>query len=152
MIDAYDACSLSISPRVHNDLMDTHVIVARNIPVRCFIPGGFLTVVMRCLVVQYFLVARGAQFAVFVWFAVHDDHCDFACLGVCDFPEWIFHLVGGAAERFRVAGFEGHDGGGRGGTVFVGDIVVLLLELEHGEAERSSETNVKLCMDYVGTE
>ena len=154
MIDAYDACSLSISPRVHNDLMDTHVIVARNIPVRCFIPGGFLTFVVVCLVFQYFLIARGAQFAVFVWFAIHDDHCDFACLGVCDFPERIFHLVGGAAERFRVAGFEGDGGcdGVGGGSVFLGDIVVLLLELEHGEAERSSEKNVKLCMDYVGTE
>ena len=50
-----------------------------------------------------------------------------------------------------MAGFEG-DGGVGGGSVFVGDIVVLLLELEHGEAERSSEKNVKLCMDYVGTE
>ena len=48
-------------------------------------------------------------------------------------------MVGGASERFRVAGFEGHDGrgfgGGGGGTgaVFLGDIFVLLLEVEHGE-------------------
>lgn len=33
-----------------------------------------------------------------------------------------------------MAGFEGHDGGGgggRSGAVFLGDIVVLLLEVEH---------------------
>ena len=45
-------------------------------------------------------------------------------------------LVGGASERFRVAGFEGHDGcgvgGGGGGAVFPGYIFVLLLEVEHG--------------------
>ena len=46
-------------------------------------------------------------------------------------------LVGGATERFRVAGFEGHDcgsggGGGGTGTVFLGYIFVLLLEVEHG--------------------
>jgi len=60
-------------------------------------------------------------------------------VGICDFPERIFHLVGGASERFRMAGFEGHDGGvgvggvggggvgggGVGGAVFLGDIVVL---------------------------
>ena len=58
---------------------------------------------------------------------------------ICDFPDGIFHLIGGASERFRVAGFEGHDGGGGGrgcgggtGAVFLGDIVVLLLEVEHG--------------------
>jgi len=39
-------------------------------------------------------------------------------------------LVGGATERFRVAGFEAHDGGR--GAVFLGDIFVLLLEVEHG--------------------
>lgn len=51
-------------------------------------------------------------------------------------------MVGGASERFRVAGFEGHDGGGVGGggggrgcgggtgAVFLGDIFVLLLEVE----------------------
>ena len=42
-------------------------------------------------------------------------------------------LVGGASERFRVAGFEGHDQGcvgGGTGAVFLGDIVVLLLEVE----------------------
>ena len=46
-------------------------------------------------------------------------------------------LVGSASERFRVAGFEGHDsgsggGGGGGAAVFLGDIFVLLLEVEHG--------------------
>ncbi len=46
-------------------------------------------------------------------------------------------LVGVASKRFRVAGFEGDGdgvgvGGGGGGAVFLGDIVVLLLELEHG--------------------
>jgi len=58
-------------------------------------------------------------------------------LWICDFPKRIFHLVGGAAERFRMAGFEGDGGGGGGGgrggggggggggTVFMGDIVVL---------------------------
>ena len=29
-----------------------------------------------------------------------------------------------------MAGFEGHDGGGGSGAVFLGDIIVLLLELE----------------------
>ena len=59
-------------------------------------------------------------------------------MGVCDFPYRVFYLVGGASERFRVARFEGHDGrgfgggGGCGGVVFLGDIVVLLLEVEHG--------------------
>lgn len=48
-------------------------------------------------------------------------------MGVCDFPDGIFYLVGGASERFCVAGFEGG-----GGAVFLGDIVVLLLEVEHG--------------------
>ena len=52
-------------------------------------------------------------------------------MGVYYFPDGIFHLVGGASERFRVAGFEGHDGGG-GGGVFLGYIVVLMLEVEHG--------------------
>ena len=44
-------------------------------------------------------------------------------------------MIGGASERFRVAGFEGHDGRGCGGgtrAVFLGDIFVLLLEVEHG--------------------
>ena len=53
-------------------------------------------------------------------------------------------LVGGASERFRVAGFEGHDcgsGGGGTGTVFLGYIFVLLLEVEHGGV--CSVTNVK---------
>ncbi len=134
MIDTYDACTFSVSPRVHNDLMDEDVVVARNITVCGFIPGELLAFVVVCFVFQYFLVARGAQFAVFVWFAIHDDRRDFAGLGVCDFPERIFHLVGGASERFRVARFEGHDGGvgvgssdgvGGGGAVFLGDIVVL---------------------------
>ncbi len=57
-------------------------------------------------------------------------------MGVCYFPARIFLLVGGASERFRVAGFEGHDGcgvgGGGGGAVFLGYIFVLLLEVEHG--------------------
>ena len=55
-------------------------------------------------------------------------------MGVCDFPARIFHLVGGASERFRVAGFEGHDGCGVG-AVFLGDIVVLLLEVEGHRGE-----------------
>ena len=45
-----------------------------------------------------------------------------------------------------MAGFEGHDSrgfggdGGCGGAVFLGDIVVLLLEVECHSGERSSET------------
>ena len=47
-------------------------------------------------------------------------------------------MVGGASERFRVAGFEGDgDGVGGRGAVFLGDIVVLLLEVEHGEVCRA---------------
>ncbi len=117
--------------------MNRDMIVARNIPVCGFIPRYFLALVVVCLVVQYFLIARWAQFAVFVWFAVHDDRCDFPGLRVCDFPEGIFHLIGGAAERFCVAWFEGDGGGGCGvgggcgGAVFLGDIVVLCLEVEH---------------------
>ncbi len=132
VVDAHDARAFSISPCVHNDLMDEDVVVARDISVRGFIPGDFLAVVVVCLVVQYFLVTRGTQFAVFVGFAVHHDCFDFAGLWICDFPKRIFHLVGGAAERFRMAGFEGDGGGGGrggggggGGTVFLGDIVVL---------------------------
>ncbi len=144
VVDTYNSRAFSISPRVHNDLMDEDVVVARNISVRGFIPSELIALVVCCLVFQYFLIARGAQFAVFVWFAVHDDRRDFTGLGVCDFPERIFHLVGGAPERFRVAWFEGHDGGvggggvggggvggggvgggGVGGAVFLGDIVVL---------------------------
>ena len=125
VVDTYDARALSISPCVHNDLMDEDVIVTVNISVRGFIPSELLALVVCCLVFQYFLIARGAQFAVFVWFAIHDDRRDFAGVWICDFPERIFHLVGGAAERFCVAGFEGHDGGGGGGAVFLGDIVVL---------------------------
>ena len=141
VVNAHDACPFSVSPRVHNDLMDEYIVVARNISVCSFIPGELLTFVVGCLVFQYFLVARGAQFAVFVWFTIHNNRCDLAGLGVCDFPERIFHLVGGASERFRMAGFEGHGdgvgavggvGGGGSGSVFLGDIVVLLLELEHG--------------------
>ena len=54
---------------------------------------------------------------------------------VCDFPNRIFLLVGGATERFRVARLEGDGdgdgvGGDGGGSVFLNDIVVLLLELE----------------------
>lgn len=131
VVDAHDARPFSVSPRVHNDLMDEYIVVARNISVCSFIPGQLLTFVVVCLVFQYFLVARGAQFTVFVWFTIHNNRCDIAGLGVCDFPERIFHLVGGASERFRVAGFEGHGdgggggGGGVGGAVFLGDIVVL---------------------------
>ena len=133
VVDAHDARAFSVSPRVHNDLMDEDMIVAVNIPVCCFIPRYFLALVVVCLVVQYFLIARWAQFAVFVWLAVHDDCCDFAGLRVCDFPEGIFHLVGGASERFCVAWFEGHGGGGGGGSgsVFVTDVFVLFLEVEH---------------------
>ena len=60
MIDAYDTCAFSVSPRVHNHLMDEDVVVARDIPVRGFIPRELLAIVVCCLVVQYFLVARGA--------------------------------------------------------------------------------------------
>ena len=98
MVDADDACAFSISPRFHNDLMDEDVVVARDIPVCGFIPGELLPIVVCCLVVQYFLIAHRAQFAVFVWFAVHYDSRDFASLWVCDFPERIFFLVGGASE------------------------------------------------------
>ena len=148
MVDADDARAFSISPRFHNDLMDEDVVVARDIPVCGFIPGELLPIVVCCLVVQYFLIAHRAQFAVFVWFAIHDDRCDFASLWVCDFPERIFFLVGGASERFRVARFEGHNGGGGGGrisgAVFLGDIVVLLLEVEHcgkrNEVKQSMES------------
>lgn len=131
VVDAHDARPFSVSPRVHNDLMDEYIVVARNISVCSFIPGQLLTFVVGCLVFQYFLVARGAQFTVFVWFTIHNNRCGLAGLGVCDFPERIFHLVGGASERFCMAGFEGHDGGvggggvGGGGAVFLGDIVVL---------------------------
>lgn len=136
MIDAYDARAFSISPRIHNHLMDEDVVVARDIPVRGFIPRDLLAFVVGCLVFQYFLVARGAQFTVFVWFAIHNNRRDFAGVGICDFPEWIFHLVGGASERFRMARFEGYGDGvggrgggaggvGGGGAVFLGDIVVL---------------------------
>jgi len=111
--------------------MDKDVIVARNISVRGFIPRDFLAFVVGCFVVQYFLVAPGAQFTVFIWFAIHNDRCDFASLWVCDFPDGVFHLIGVASERFRMAGFEGNGdgvgvgGGGGGGAVFLGDIVVL---------------------------
>ena len=60
VVDAYDTGAFSVSPRVHNDLMDEHVVVARNISVRSFIPREFLAFVVSCLVFQYFLVARGA--------------------------------------------------------------------------------------------
>jgi len=111
VVDAHDARAFSVSPRVHNDLMDEHVVVTRDIPVCCFIPRELLALVVVCLVFQYFLVARGAQFTVFVWFAIHNNRCDLAGVGVCDFPERIFHLIGGASERFRVAGFEGYGDG-----------------------------------------
>ena len=55
---------------------------------------------------------------------IHDDCRDFASVGVHYFPDGVFHLIGVASERFRVAGLEG-DGGGGGGAVFLGDIVVL---------------------------
>ena len=132
MVDAYDTGAFSISPRVHNHLMDEDVVVARDIPVARFIPRELLALVVCCFVFQYFLVARGTQFAVFVWFTIHYHRCDFTGLGVHYFPARIFLLVGGASERFRVAGFEGHDRGGVGGgteAVFLGDIVVLLLEV-----------------------
>lgn len=130
MVDAHDAGAFSISPRFHNDLMNRDIVVAGDIPVCGFIPGGFFTFVVVCLVVQYFLIAPRAQFAVFVWFDVHYDSRDFDGLGVCDFPERIFHLVGGASECLGVAWFEGDGGGcgvggGGGGAVFLGDIVVL---------------------------
>ena len=60
VIDAYDTGAFSISPRVHNHLMDEDVVVARDIPVCGFIPSEFLAFVVSCLVFQYFLVARGA--------------------------------------------------------------------------------------------
>ena len=88
------------------------------------------------LVVQYFLIARGALFTVLIWFAIHNDRRYFAGLGVCDFPDRIFLLVCSASVCFNVSGFEGDDGGGGGsgrisGAVFLGDIVVLLLEVQH---------------------
>ena len=54
---------------------------------------------------------------------------------VCDFPNRIFFLVGGASFWFYVSRFEGDGdgdgvGGDGGGSVFLNDIVVLLLELE----------------------
>ena len=60
MVDAYDTGAFSISPRVHNHLMDEDVVVARDISVRGFIPREFLALVVGCFVFQYFLVARGA--------------------------------------------------------------------------------------------
>ena len=60
MVDTNDAGAFSISPRLHNHLMDEDVVVARDIPVCGFIPGELLAFVVVCLVVQYFLVARGA--------------------------------------------------------------------------------------------
>lgn len=60
MIDAYDTGAFTISPRVHNHLMDEDVVVTRDIPVCGFIPRQLLALVVACLVVQYFLVARGA--------------------------------------------------------------------------------------------
>ena len=50
-------------------------------------------------------------------------------------------LVGGASERFHMAGFEGNgvggggSGVGGGGAVFLGDIVVLCLEVEGHRGE-----------------
>ncbi len=62
-------------------------------------------------------------------------------MGICNFPDGIFHLIGGASERFCVAGSEGHDRRGCGvGAVFLGDIVVLLLELE-GHSVTNVEPN-----------
>ena len=60
MVDAYNARAFSISPRIHNHLMDEDVVVARDISVRGFIPRELLAIVVVCLVFQYFLVARGA--------------------------------------------------------------------------------------------
>jgi len=60
VVDAHDARAFSISPCVHNHLMDEDVVVARNISVRGFIPREFLAFVVGCFVFQYFLVARGA--------------------------------------------------------------------------------------------
>ena len=115
--------------------MDEDVIVARNIPVRGFIPGNLFAFVVFCLVLQYFLIACRAQFTVFVWFAIHYDRCDFAGLGVCDFPDRIFHLIRGASLCFNVSGFESHGGGGGSGrisgAVFVTDVFVLFLEVQH---------------------
>ncbi len=60
MVDAYDTCAFSVPPRIHNHLMDEDVVVTRDIPVRGFIPGELLAIVVCCFVFQYFLVARGA--------------------------------------------------------------------------------------------
>ena len=65
-----------------------------------------------------------------IWFAIHNDRRYFAGLGVCDFPDRIFHLIRGASVCFNVAGFEGDDGGGSG-SVFVTDVFVLFLEVQH---------------------
>ena len=70
-----------------------------------------------------------------IWFAIHNDRRYFAGLGVCDFPDRIFHLIRGASVCFNVAGFEGDDGGGGSGrisgAVFVTDVFVLFLEVQH---------------------
>jgi hypothetical protein len=46
-------------------------------------------------------------------------------VGICDFPDGIFDLVGGASNRFCVAGFESHCSG----RVFLNDMIILFLEL-----------------------
>ena len=60
VVYTYDARAFSVSPCVHNHLMDEDVIVAVNISVRGFIPREFLALVVCCFVVQYFLITRGA--------------------------------------------------------------------------------------------
>ena len=110
--------------------MDEYIItVTRYISVLCPIPRHFFTFVVGCLIFQYFLIARWTQLTILVRFTIHHDICDFTGLRVCDFPERVY-LMDYAANRFCVAGFERDNGGGGTGAVFLGDIFVLLLELE----------------------
>ena len=121
---------ISLSPHSHNDLVDEDIItMARYVAVLSPIPCHFFTFVVIRLVFQYFLIARRAQLAILVRFTIHHDICDFTGLRVCDFPERVY-LMDYAANRFCMAGFERDNGGGGTGAVFLGDIFVLLLELE----------------------
>jgi len=132
-------------------LMYEYIItMTRNISVLRPIPRHFFTFIVGCLVFQYFLIARRAQLAILVRFTIHHDICDLACLRVHYFPDWVFHLIRGASLGFCVARFECD--GSRAGSVFLGNIVVLLLEfkchrrinIRENECKRneSSETNV----------
>lgn len=78
---------------------------------------------------------------ILVRFTIHHEFCDFACLRVHYFPDWVY-LVDYAANRFCVAEFERDNGGGGTGAVFLGDIFVLLLELVGHSVTKCSRTNV----------